>query len=103
MKKNVFKVMVLGAMLTGTAAFAQDDQQPLKQKDAGGKNGQEMFIKLDADKDGKLSKAEVEKSGRAKFTENFATIDTNKDNYLDKEELAAYRKEQKGKRLAKAQ
>ena len=100
MIKNLFKVMVLGAILTTTGAFAQDQPQQVHERPKGGqRNPQEMFDKLDADKDGKLSIAEVEKSQRGKLKENFGTIDANKDNFLDKEELIAYRKTQKAKKV----
>lgn len=95
MIKTLLKVIALGAILTTTGAFAQDQPQ---QKNARG-GAQEMFNKLDADKDGKLSLAEVENAKRGKLKENFTVIDTNKDNFLDKEELLAYRKAQKAKRL----
>lgn len=66
------------------------------------KNGHEQhrprtawFQKLDADKDGKISKAEADKqdTGRFQLKDKFAQIDTNKDAYLTKEELMAFGKE----------
>lgn len=92
MIRKYLTVMMLGSVLATTGAYAQD--KPEKQK----RDPQEMFNKLDTDKDGKLSQAEVEKSEKGRLKENFATIDTNKDSFLDKEELAAYRKEQMDKR-----
>ncbi len=97
--KNLFKVMVLGAVLTTTGAFAQEEPQQVQERPKGQRDPQEMFNKLDADKDGKLSLAEVEKAQKGKLKENFTTIDTNKDNFLDKEELLAYRKAQKAKKV----
>ena len=101
MIKNLFKVMVLSAVLTTTGAFAQDQEpQKLQDRQKGGqRDPQEMFNRLDADKDGKLSLAEVEKAPQGKLKENFTAIDANKDSFLDKEELAAYRKEQKAKKV----
>jgi|GEM_PF-1898634 len=98
MIKKLFKVMVLGAILTTTGAYAQEAQQLQDRKKGGQRDPQEMFNKLDADKDGKLSPAEVEQSKKGKLKENFIAIDTNKDSFLDKEELMAYRKEQMAKR-----
>ncbi|MFP9097516.1 hypothetical protein ACLI09_00550 [Flavobacterium sp. RHBU_24] len=97
MIKKLFKVMVLGAILATTGSYAQEAQQ-LQERKKGQRDPQEMFNKLDADKDGKLSLTEVEQAKKGKLKENFASIDTNKDSFLDKEELIAYRKEQKAKR-----
>jgi Ca2+-binding EF-hand superfamily protein len=100
MINKLFKVMVLGAILTTTGAFAQEEPQQVQQRPNGGqRDPQEAFDKLDADKDGKLSLAEVEKAQRGKLKENFSIIDANKDNFLDKEELIAYRKTQKAKKV----
>lgn len=46
-------------------------------------NPEEMFTKMDANKDGKLSKEEV----KGPLSEKFTEIDTNKDGFLSKEEL----------------
>ncbi|MBW8684543.1 EF-hand domain-containing protein [Chitinophaga rhizophila] len=64
------------------------------------KRGEGLFQKLDADKDGKISKAEADKQegGRFILKDKFAVIDTNKDSYIDKNELGAYRKSQYEKR-----
>lgn len=99
MIKNVFKVMVLGAVLTTTGAFAQDKEPAtLSSAPKPGQRGEQMFDKLDADKDGKLSLAETEKAPKGKLKENFTAIDANKDSFIDKEELKAFRKAQMAKR-----
>jgi Ca2+-binding EF-hand superfamily protein len=50
-----------------------------------------FFQKLDTDKDGKISKAEADKSEKGKLKEKFSAIDANSDAFLTKEELKAYR------------
>lgn len=95
MKMKFLGMMMLIAAFT-TGAMAQE-----KEKKHDGKGRGEMFAKLDTDGDGKLSLAEAEKAPKGKLKENFTAIDTNKDSYLDKNELKAYReqkrKEKKGK------
>ena len=91
--KVVMLLMAVGLFTTG--AMAQE--KPKKGDKAG------MLEKLDTDKDGKLSKAEVDASDKGSLKEKFAVIDTNKDLYLDKEELKAYRKEKKAEKAVKKQ
>ena len=59
-----------------------------------------MFQKIDLDNDGKISKDEASKSDRKRLHEKFDDIDANKDGFLDKAELMAFRRqmrEQRGK------
>lgn len=91
MTRKFLTVMMLGGMLATTGVYAQDKTEKPK------RDPEQMFNKLDADKDGKLSKEEVDKSEKGRLKENFTAIDTNKDTYLDKDELKAYRKERMGK------
>lgn len=51
------------------------------------KRGREMFEKTDADKDGFLSKAEMEASQKARMEEMFTKTDSDKDGKLSPEEL----------------
>jgi Ca2+-binding EF-hand superfamily protein len=95
MNRKWLMVVMLISMFTTVQSFAQDKEK--RQRPDGGK----MFATLDTDNDGKISVAEADKAQRGKLKENFVTIDTNKDNYLDKEELKAYREKRKAERAEK--
>lgn len=87
-------ILVAGLLMTALVSTKTYAQQPQQQHDHEG-----FFKKIDTDGDGKLSKAEVDAAAKddkrvAKLKENFDAIDTNKDSFLDKEELQAYRKKQ---------
>ncbi len=90
MKMKFLGMMMLTALFTTAGATAQE-----KGKKHDGKGKGEMFAKLDTDSDGKISMAEAEKAPKGKLAENFTAIDTNKDSFLDKEELKAYREQKK--------
>jgi EF hand len=49
----------------------------------------------DTNKDGALTKAEVDAAGLKGVSRNFAAIDTNKDGFLSPQELRAYRQAKK--------
>lgn len=53
----------------------------------GGQRGHGMMMKLDADKDGRISKAEA--AADPKFAERFAQMDVNKDGYADRADFEA--------------
>jgi Ca2+-binding EF-hand superfamily protein len=46
-----------------------------------------VFEQLDADKDGKISKEEVDKTDRPRLKENFYKIDADSDGFISKEEF----------------
>ncbi|MFP9112749.1 hypothetical protein ACLI1A_02335 [Flavobacterium sp. RHBU_3] len=96
MKNTLLRAMVLGCVLTAATGFAQDKTTEKPQR-----NGEKMFEKLDADGDGKLSKDEVAKAERPMLKDKFDEIDTNKDKYLDKDELKAFREKQMANRKKK--
>lgn len=86
-----FLVASLLVAAVSVKTYAQQPQQPQQQHDREG-----FFKKIDTDGDGKLSKAEVDAAAKddkrvTKLKENFDAIDTNKDAFLDKDELKAYR------------
>ena len=66
----------------GTGAPAPDAQH------SPGRHFAEHFTKMDANNDGKVSKAELQASMQARFDEHFAKMDTNKDGVLTRDELA---------------
>lgn len=92
MNKKWLMVIMLVSIFTTATTFAQDKKE--RPRPQPGK----MFDALDTDADGKLSVAEVEKAQRGRLKEDFAVIDTNKDSYLDKEELKTYREKRKSER-----
>ena len=82
------------ATLASVKTYAQQPQQQQPQHDREG-----FFKKIDTDGDGKLSKTEVDAAAKdnqklSRLKDNFDAIDANKDSFIDKEELKAYRKSQ---------
>jgi Ca2+-binding EF-hand superfamily protein len=86
MSKHKFtgSALILAAVLMGTAAFAQDSGMG---PDAmrGGAGPMFDFAAMDADKDGKVTKAEIEAFKAVRF----AQADANKDGSLSPEEMSA--------------
>ena len=97
MKTKWLAAIMLVALFATTGANAQEKVTKGKPHHV------KMFDTLDADKDGKLSKAEVDQSDKGKLKENFAAIDSNKDSFIDKAELKAYKKEKKAEKAATKQ
>jgi Ca2+-binding EF-hand superfamily protein len=95
MNKKGLLVIMLISMFTTAQSFAQEQQDGNKPK------RENIFAKLDTDADGKLSKAEADKAEKGKLTENFTAIDANKDGFIDKPELKAYRDAKRAERAAK--
>jgi Ca2+-binding EF-hand superfamily protein len=75
--------LIVVAALMGAAAYAQDATPPMQ----GGPGPMFDFATLDANKDGKITKDELEAAKTARFT----AADTNKDGKLSVEELTAAR------------
>lgn len=71
-----------------TLAICSGDTIHAQQKGRG-KNidPDKVFEKLDADKDGKISKEEVDKADRPRLKENFSKIDADGDGFINKEEF----------------
>jgi Ca2+-binding EF-hand superfamily protein len=84
MKTKILTVMIVSSLFT-IATYAQEQTDKPKPDKEG------MFKRLDTDADGKISKAEADKAEKGMIKEKFADIDTNKDEYINKEELKAYR------------
>lgn len=71
--------IALFSLINAEALSAQD-----RQKEGNGPPSIEnLFKQMDADKDGKLSKAEV----KGPLKEDFDKVDANEDGYLSKEEI----------------
>jgi Ca2+-binding EF-hand superfamily protein len=70
-------VLLCSAALLTTAAVAEDTRQT--------KGSADLFAKLDADGDGKVSKQEA--AGSESFSHNFAALDGNADGYVTKREF----------------
>ena len=88
-KKTAVVAFALMGALMGSAALAEQGEMGMGGPGGpGGDRGAmltEMFDKIDADKDGKLSYAELEANRKAEFT----AADTNGDGALSAEELSA--------------
>lgn len=90
--------ITLFSLINADALSAQD-----RQKDGDGPQGERpsienLFKKMDTDKDGKLSKAEV----KGPLKEDFDKVDANEDGFLSKEEIEkAPKPKRKGQRKSK--
>lgn len=78
MKRYIIPGLAAVAVVAGTVAYAQTDGQP-------GHRGHRMFEKLDANKNGAVTRAEVTAAVEKHFTE----VDTNKDGTISAAELDA--------------
>ena len=65
-----------------------------------GHRGHGMMMKLDTDKDGRISKAEA--AAEPKFAERFAKMDFNKDGYADRADFKARMEQRRGECFDKA-
>ncbi len=65
-----------------------------------GQRGHGMMMKLDADKDGRVSKAEA--AAEPRFAERFAKLDFNKDGYADRADFKARMEQRRGECFDKA-
>lgn len=85
MIKKVFAAGALSLLLSATIVNAQqanEKQNPERKS---------MFERLDANADGKISKAEADKAEKGRLKENFTKIDTNNDGFVTKDEMKIYR------------
>lgn len=90
-KLGVAAVGVAVAMSLATLAVAGDrkaDRAAMADR---------MWQELDADKDGRLSKAEADAGKRGHLSTHFAEIDANQDGFVTREEMQAKRGEMRGK------
>lgn len=85
MIKKTIVASALTLMLGISVSYAQQ---------ADGKQNPEhksIFERLDANADGKISKAEADKVGKGRLKENFGKIDANSDGFVTKEEMKIFR------------
>jgi len=84
MKKSLCSVLATASLLAATAApvFAGDD---VKARIA--KRVDHVFARLDADKDGRISRAEAAKGPR--LSKHFDKVDADHDGYVSRAELSA--------------
>ena len=88
------RILILSvAALVGLSAAAFADEAATGKGRHHGR-AREKFARLDTDKDGKLSQAEV--SGHPKLAQKFAEIDKNGDGFLTPEEIRAYAQAHRG-------
>jgi Ca2+-binding EF-hand superfamily protein len=93
----MFKRSLIAALILLPAiGFSADNTAGAKGHRAAG-----HFSKADTDRDGKLSRAEVEKA-LPRLLDKFDSIDTNKDGQLSRGELHAWKKAHRGERQARA-
>lgn len=92
MKKFLAPVVATALILTGGAAFAEGSV-----KDGKGKPHYDRFAEADADKDGFLTKDEMQKAQEKKLDEMFTRTDTDKDGKLSKDEMEKGRAEMRKK------
>jgi Ca2+-binding EF-hand superfamily protein len=93
--ETMMKIFSTGLLcLSAAVAFAQSTEKAPTGKPERGA----MFAKMDLDSDGRISRDEASKSDRKRLQEKFDTIDANKDGFLDKPELIAFRKEMRARR-----
>ncbi len=88
MTKRFYSALVaagLTAVTLATPALALADDDAAKAKIA--KRVDEVFARLDADKDGKISKAEASKGPR--LSKNFDQVDTDHDGFVTRAEMTA--------------
>ena len=95
-------ILILGTILavSFTQCNAQEasgnssEQNQSQRKKGGPLSVDELFAKMDANKDGKLSKEEVQ----GPLKKDFSKVDTNEDGFLSREEIEAAPKPKKGQR-----
>jgi Ca2+-binding EF-hand superfamily protein len=75
--------ILLFSLINANALSAQGKQKEGSGPEGGPPSIENLFKQMDADKDGKLSKAEV----KGPLKEDFDQVDANEDGYLTKEEL----------------
>lgn len=95
-KRKVKELVVLSwvLILVSTSCSGQESPQNQEKPQGGPPDVEEMFVKMDSNKDGKLSLEEV----KGPLKKDFDKIDKNQDGFLSKEEVEAAPKRKKGQR-----
>lgn len=101
MKRIALLTLALAAATVSTAAFADGRSHHGGFRHARG--GMEGIARLDADGDGRISRAELDAKGRMGqfLAKDFAAIDANRDGYIVRSELRAYHERMRPQREAK--
>jgi Ca2+-binding EF-hand superfamily protein len=108
MKKSILTLVALTTLATA-GAYAQTPTKagtttttaPVSTPSKKG-GDKDNFKEMDKDNDGKLSKVEVDGSDRKHIKKDFATIDTNADGFITKDELKAYKSTRQSTKATKA-
>jgi Ca2+-binding EF-hand superfamily protein len=83
MKKPLCSALAAALLFSATPAFAGGDDAEARIA----RRVDNAFVKLDADKDGRISRAEAAKGPR--LSRNFDKIDADHDGYVSRAELSA--------------
>ncbi len=84
MKKIMLKAFITTMFITSIVSCSSaQNKTPNDQPNGGPPTVDELFVQMDSNKDGKLSKTEV----KGPLTNDFSKIDSNKDGFITKEEL----------------
>jgi Ca2+-binding EF-hand superfamily protein len=93
MSRLLIAMLVAGLFLCQPATAADKDDPPKKPADKSANDNpaverrvSDVFERMDANKDGKISKAEAKNF----IAQNFDRIDANKDGFIDKDELRRF-------------
>ena len=94
MRKEVLRTAAVTVGLFLTAVLSSNAQAPEGGERKGPPSVDEIFEKMDADKDGQLAEAEL----KGPLKENFATIDADSNGFISREELENAPKPERPKR-----
>lgn len=83
MKKILFGLLFFSIVTSCNATKQNDENSKANDQNGNPPTVEEIFKQMDANKDGKLSKAEV----KGPLIQDFTKVDTNKDGFISKEEL----------------
>lgn len=102
MKKILTTAAIAAGLIVASASAMAEDAPKTDAKPPmhHGEGHGEHFAKADKNKDGFLTKEEMQEAQQERLNEMFAKLDTNKDGKLSKEEMAAGKKQMREKMKA---